>query len=120
MSNDVVNEIKKCPESPNCVSSLTDSKKHFMSPWGYEGDKKDLMSSLKGMVLKMDRAKLKASSEDHYHFIFITKLMRFKDDVWFYFDDEKKLIQFKSASRTGYSDWGVNKQRMEEVKAKLF
>ncbi len=91
-----------------------------MNPWSYNGEKKAVMSTLSSKVLKMERVKLKNSSEDHLHFIFTSKLMRFKDDVYFYFDDEKKLIHFKSASRTGYSDWGVNKDRMNLIKSMLF
>ncbi len=120
MSNEVINEIETCPTSPNCVSSLTSSKKHVMEPWSYIGEKEAVMSMLKTLVLKMGRVRLEESSENHFHFIFTTKLMRFKDDVWFFFDDEKKLIQFKSASRTGHSDWGVNKERMNLIKSKLF
>jgi len=43
-------------------------------------------------------------------------LLRFIDDVEFVFDDATKMIQFRSASRTGYSDLGVNRRRMEEIR----
>jgi len=33
------------------------------------------------------------------------------------FDDHSKTVQFRSASRTGYSDLGVNRRRMEEIRA---
>jgi uncharacterized protein (DUF1499 family) len=39
------------------------------------------------------------------------------DDVEFVFDDEAKTIHFRSASRTGYGDLGVNRARMEQVRA---
>ena len=35
----------------------------------------------------------------------------------FLFDDEAKTIHFRSASRTGYGDLGVNRKRMEQVRA---
>jgi uncharacterized protein (DUF1499 family) len=37
--------------------------------------------------------------------------------VEFVFDDEAKTIHFRSASRTGYGDLGVNRARMEQVRA---
>ena len=40
---------------------------------------------------------------------------RFVDDVEFLIDPEQKLIQFRSASRVGYSDLGVNRRRMETL-----
>jgi uncharacterized protein (DUF1499 family) len=43
-------------------------------------------------------------------------LLRFVDDVEFLFDDEAKTIHFRSASRTGRSDFGVNRRRMEDIR----
>ncbi len=33
------------------------------------------------------------------------------------FDDATKTVHFRSASRSGYSDLGVNRRRMEEIRA---
>jgi uncharacterized protein (DUF1499 family) len=38
------------------------------------------------------------------------------DDVEFVFDDESKTIHFRSASRIGYGDYGVNRDRMEAIR----
>jgi uncharacterized protein (DUF1499 family) len=55
--------------------------------------------------------------EDHYiHAEFTSAVFRFMDDVEFYFDSGAKIIHMRSASRIGYSDFGVNRQRMEEVR----
>ncbi len=120
MSFNVVEEIKTCPSSPNCVSSMTVSKKHYMEPWTYQGEKAALMETLKSKVLSLPRAKLVDESSDYYHFIFTSKIFRFKDDVWFFFDEEAKVIHFKSASRTGRSDFGVNGERLATIKKLLF
>jgi len=44
-------------------------------------------------------------------------LFRFVDDVEILFDDAEKRIHFRSASRVGRSDFGVNRNRMEEIRA---
>jgi len=46
---------------------------------------------------------------------FSTPLMGFVDDVEFYCDG--KAIQVRSASRLGYSDLGVNRKRIEAIRA---
>jgi len=38
------------------------------------------------------------------------------DDVDFRFDDEARQIHFRSASRLGRRDFGVNRERMEEMR----
>jgi uncharacterized protein (DUF1499 family) len=37
--------------------------------------------------------------------------------VEFYFDEEKNLIHVRSASRLGKSDLGVNRARIEKIRA---
>jgi uncharacterized protein (DUF1499 family) len=37
------------------------------------------------------------------------------DDVEFLADDEERRIHFRSASRTGYYDFGVNRKRMKKI-----
>ena len=50
---------------------------------------------------------------------FRTRLFRFVDDVLFEIDEAKKTIEFRSASRVGRSDLGVNRKRMEAIRARF-
>ena len=43
-------------------------------------------------------------------------LFRFVDDMEFYFDNDRKTIHLRSASRIGYSDLGVNRRRIERIR----
>jgi uncharacterized protein (DUF1499 family) len=60
--------------------------------------------------------KLVEEDETYLHYESTSLLLRFVDDVEFLFDDETKTIHFRSASRTGYGDLGVNRTRMEQVR----
>ncbi|MBR1705063.1 MAG: DUF1499 domain-containing protein, partial [Clostridia bacterium] len=35
----------------------------------------------------------------------------------FYFDDANQRIEFRSGSRTGFGDFGVNRKRYDTIKA---
>ena len=55
-------------------------------------------------------------------FLFVSKVFRFVDDVEFYFPDKNSnelLIHVRSASRIGYSDPGVNRKRIENIRKKI-
>ena len=54
------------------------------------------------------------NTDEFLHIEFTSKIFRFVDDVEFYFD-EPGVIHFRSASRIGHSDMGVNRDRMEEI-----
>jgi len=44
---------------------------------------------------------------------------RFIDDVEFLIDEDEELVHFRSASRVGRSDLGVNRKRMSKIVDKL-
>jgi uncharacterized protein (DUF1499 family) len=56
----------------------------------------------------------------HYvHAKFTSRLFRFVDDVEFCIDDDLRIIHVRSSSRVGYFDFGVNRRRIERIRAKL-
>jgi uncharacterized protein (DUF1499 family) len=63
----------------------------------------------------MDRFFIQEESETYIHVVAVTPLMRYRDDVEFFFDEDASLIHFRSASRVGYSDKGLNRQRYEAI-----
>jgi uncharacterized protein (DUF1499 family) len=110
-------KLSPCPDSPNCVSSQSSDKRHFIEPLRYEGTKHEAMERLIDVIQGMKRCRI-ITMDDHYiHAEFTSAFFRFVDDVEFYFDSEAKVIHMRSASRIGYSDFGVNRKRMEKVRS---
>ena len=108
-------KLIECPGSPNCVNTQSDKEAEKMSPLSYSGSISDAKAKLIKVIEEQDRTKIIKQSDDYLHVEFKTKIMRFVDDVEFYFDDANKLIHFRSASRLGHSDMGLNRKRMEEI-----
>ena len=67
-------------------------------------------------VSSKKRNKILEQTDDYIHFLFITGLFKFKDDIEFYFNDLDKIIHFRSQSRIGGYDWGTNRRRMESIR----
>ena len=116
MVSKAANKLTPCPDTPNCVSSLAEDKKHFIEPISYQGENAVAQHELLGILNSFKRVRVVRIEEDYIHAEFVSFIFRFVDDVEFYFDNAKKLIQVKSASRTGYSDLGVNRRRIEEIR----
>ena len=53
----------------------------------------------------------------YLHATFVSRIFRFVDDLELRADGE--TIHVRSASRVGYSDLGVNRKRVEALRAKL-
>ena len=108
-------QLPPCPSSPNCVSTQAQDAGHAIAPIRYRKSRAEAREALKEVIRSLPRTKLVEEDESYLHYEFTSLLLRFVDDVEFVFDDEAKTIHFRSASRTGYGDLGVNRTRMEQV-----
>lgn len=108
-------QLSPCPESPNCVCSQCDSLDHQMNPWDYSGSTADAMTDLKSSISILPRTQIVEADDDYLYAESKSLLFRFVDDVEFFIDDIEKKIHFRSASRVGRSDLGVNRKRMKKL-----
>jgi uncharacterized protein (DUF1499 family) len=106
-----------CPSSPNCVSSQAHDAGHAIEPLPLSGDPVGAMQRLKNVIQSMARTQVVESKTNYLYAEFTTPLMGFVDDVEFYCDG--KVIHVRSASRLGYSDLGVNRRRVDAIRAAL-
>ncbi|HKQ35593.1 MAG TPA: DUF1499 domain-containing protein [Nitrospiraceae bacterium] len=109
--------LAPCPSSPNCVSTQAQDQGHAIAPFRYRKSRAEAKEALKEVIRSLSRTTLVEEDESYLHYEFTSLLLRFVDDVELLFDDEAKTIHFRSASRTGYGDLGVNRKRMEQVRA---
>ena len=86
-----------------------------MAPLPFKGNLTESKFQIMRILQSLDRVDVVKEDAQYIHAVFSSKLQRFKDDVEFYFDPSAQLVHFRSASRVGYSDWGVNRKRMEEI-----
>jgi len=82
----------------------------------YTGAASAAMSDLKKIITGMKRAVIVSETDTYLHIEFTSAIFRFVDDVEFFADDTEKQIQVRSASRVGYSDFGVNRSRVEKIR----
>ena len=108
--------LKPCPDSPNCVSSLATSDEHRIAPMSYGGDRATARLRLLAVLSQLDKAEIVEDTELYLRVTVTSAVLRFVDDVTFFFDDEKELIQMRSASRSGYYDFGANRRRLEGIR----
>ncbi len=111
----VKEQLKPCPDKPNCVSTQATQPDKVREPIPYTGTLADAKEKMKQTIAGMSRTKLVSEEQNYLHYTFKTFPIPFIDDVEFLFDDEAKLIHYRSASRVGHSDLGVNSKRMKKV-----
>jgi uncharacterized protein (DUF1499 family) len=109
-------EIKKCGLKPNCVSTQNESTEtNYIAPVKVSFNP---IGKLAG-IFKSLRFEIVTQSENYIHGVATSLIFRFKDDVEFFYNQEGSELQFRSESRTGYSDLGVNRKRIQQILSKL-
>ena len=111
--------LAACPDSPNCVSSQSADPRHAIDPLRYEGTAEKARELLIEVVSRMKRARIVVAEERYLHAEFTSAFFSFVDDVEFLLDDGTRTIHLRSASRVGYSDFGVNRRRVEEIRSRF-
>jgi len=106
--------LAPCPDSPNCVSSQANDASHYIDPIKYSGGEHPFIF-LKRIISKFPKTQIIKENPDYLHVEFRSDFFSFVDDVEFLYDKESKIIHLRSASRTGYSDLGVNKKRLNKI-----
>ena len=118
--------LKPPSKTPNSVSSQAalwpehpQRERAAIAPLAVRGDGPATMARLAVVIEAMHGARIVERRPDYLYAQYTTELMRFVDDVEFWFDPAAGVIQVRSASRIGHGDRGVNRARIEEIRARL-
>jgi uncharacterized protein (DUF1499 family) len=109
--------LAACPDSPNCVSSQAGDERHRIEPFATGDDPDAAFARLAEIARRRPDATVIDSTDTYLRVELRTTF--FTDDAEFLLDRERRLIQLRSASRLGYSDLGLNRRRIEEIRRQL-
>lgn len=104
--------LAACPSAPNCASSEADtSEEKRVDPLSADAWEAipTVIAEMGGVVTAQDDTYLAAE--------FTSATFGFVDDVEFRLADDS--VQVRSGSRVGYSDRGVNRARVDEIRNRL-
>ncbi|MDA9556784.1 DUF1499 domain-containing protein [Vibrio sp.] len=104
-----------CGDKPNCISSQDKRDKFNSLPIRIK--KTVSIKDIKKELLEMPGSTLIEQDPSYLRFTFTSRILRFIDD--FEVKVEGNTLHVRSESRTGYSDFGVNKKRVEDLRLRL-
>ena len=102
-------ELAPCIEIAHCVKE----------EWEVESIDKPFRA-IKGIIENNPRTKIVELEKDYIRAEVTTKWMRFVDDLEITYLPKSNKLQIRSESRVGESDLGVNRKRVNALKAKIF
>ncbi|MBC8002785.1 MAG: DUF1499 domain-containing protein [Opitutaceae bacterium] len=111
--------LTPCPAKQNCVCSQDTDAAHQVDPLQFTGSTSDAKARLEKAIARLPRHKVITETDNYLHLEFTSQIMRFVDDVEFLIDEPNHVIHIRSAARIGYSDMGVNRNRVEAIRTAL-
>ncbi len=111
--------LKRCPDRPNCVcSEYPEDESHAVPPIRLSSPSDDPMSELKRAIGSLG-GQVVSQRGDYLAATFTSRIFGFVDDLELRVDTGGGLIHVRSASRVGYGDGGVNRERVEALVRQL-
>jgi uncharacterized protein (DUF1499 family) len=102
----------------NSVSSFATTEYHRIAPLDASPDPQAAFARLRAAVAGWPGATIVDERPGYLHAEFRTRWMGFVDDVEFLLDAQAGVVHVRSASRLGRKDFGVNRARVEAIRAK--
>ncbi len=110
--------LRPCPDRPNCVCTGSTDPRQRMEPVPIDSADR-ARARLETILSDEPRVRIVVAEPGYIAAEFRSLVLGFVDDVEFHLDADAGLLHFRSASRRGYSDLGVNRRRMERIVARL-
>lgn len=110
--NGKLSELKK---TENGVSSQTTQDSKKVEALAFNGDVAETKKVLIEAFDECGTYEINMNAENYIHVIFISDTMKFKDDLEIFIDVENNIVNYRSESRVGHSDMGVNLERYNKI-----
>lgn len=108
-------KLREVPAKPNAVSTQTNQVDKQIKPLALKETLKQSKDAIKEALKSYGGIEIIEETENYIYAIATTDKMKYRDDIEIYFDEANNVIQYRSASRVGYSDMGLNKVRYEKI-----
>lgn len=118
--------LKPPSSTPNSISSQSylypghpQQAYAAIEPLKFSGDGEAAMVRLASLLTRLPGTVVVVQRPDYLYAQSSTRLLKFTDDVEFWLDKSVGAIQVRSASRLGRKDFGVNRARIEDIRARF-
>jgi uncharacterized protein (DUF1499 family) len=116
----VAGRLADCPDRPNCVCTDALDPSHRIDAFPLAMEPGEAWSAIRAAVTALPRTRIVKRTGDYLHAQCQSKWFGFVDDLELHLrTTHGNVVAVRSASRIGYSDFGVNRARVEQLRSDL-
>lgn len=104
-----------CADKPNCISTLDEREGFQIAPFTLKAHV--TIEEIEAAALTLPGAKTVVRDNSYLRIECTSKIMKFVDDLELKIEGSQLIV--RSESRVGYSDFGVNRKRSEQLRTQL-
>ncbi|WP_404970382.1 DUF1499 domain-containing protein [Vibrio campbellii] len=104
-----------CGDKANCVSTQDTREEYNLTPFTLTESTN--IDAIEQVALELPGAKTAVKEGNYLRIECTSKIMRFVDDLELKIEGDQLIV--RSESRVGYSDFGVNRKRAEQLRSLL-
>ncbi len=112
-------KLAACPTSPNCVSSDASDAKHRIDPFLLTAPPAEVWQKVQSSVAALPRTKIVIVEGNYLRAECRSAVFGFVDDLELHLRPDEMRIAVRSEARLGYSDFGVNRKRVEALRSEF-
>jgi len=90
-----------------------------IAPFKFTGEGRAAIDRIRHIVETTEGARIVRADSAYLYAQFQTRWLKFVDDAEFFADEGAKVVHVRSASRVGRKDFGVNRARIEAIRARF-
>lgn len=111
------NKLREIPTKPNAVSTETRQADKLIKALPLKQTLGESKAAMKEALASYGGIEVKKEEKNYIYAVATTATLKFHDDIEIYFDEDNNRVQYRSASRAGYSDGGLNRARYDHIAA---
>ncbi|MDY0268859.1 DUF1499 domain-containing protein [Trichloromonas sp.] len=111
--------LRPCSPKPNCVCSEMTDPAHLVQPVAVTTENWPRIQKVARRAVENLGGRVERVADNYLWATFRSRIFHFVDDLELRFDEAEKAVHLRSAARLGYSDFGVNRKRIEALRKQL-
>lgn len=116
----VKGRLHEIPNRPSAVSTETIYHNKRVETLPFKGDLEESKEKIVKVLNCIGGILVLRVEYDYIYAVSTTPLLRYHDDIEFYFDEKLQCIHYRSCSRVPYYDFGTNKNRYLKIRDYYF